>query len=125
MIQAIVTDIEGTTSSLSFVKEVLFPYAREHMAAFLRAHADEPEVAEQVAAVSAESGRALTQEQTIAQLLQWIDEDRKITPLKALQGMIWEAGYRQGDFHGHVYVDAVEWLRRWHAQGVAKTLPCR
>ncbi len=119
MIQAIVTDIEGTTSSLSFVKDVLFPYAREHMAAFLHEHAAEPAVAAQVAAVAAEAGRALTLEQTIAQLLQWIDEDRKITPLKALQGMIWEAGYRQGAFHGHVYADAVEWLRRWHGQGIA------
>lgn len=54
----------------------------------------------------------------IEQLLSWIDEDRKITPLKALQGMIWEDGYRRGDFFGHVYADAVRKLREWQAQGI-------
>jgi enolase-phosphatase E1 len=60
----------------------------------------------------------LTEAEIVTQLLQWIDEDKKITPLKALQGMIWEAGYRQGDFTGHVYEDAVRNLRRWKAQGI-------
>jgi enolase-phosphatase E1 len=54
----------------------------------------------------------------ISQLLAWIDEDKKITPLKALQGLIWAAGYQQGDFTGHVYADAAAQLKAWHAQGV-------
>ncbi len=119
MIDVIVTDIEGTTSSLSFVKDILFPYARARMADFVQAHQHDAEVAKLLADVSAEAGRPLTDTETIAQLLRWIDEDRKITALKALQGMIWEQGYRQGDFTGHVYADAASNLRRWRAQGIA------
>lgn len=117
-IKAIVTDVEGTTTSLSFVKNVLFPYAREHMAAFVSDNADDPQVRQQLAAVCEETGRALTDEEVIRQLQQWIDEDKKITPLKALQGMIWKAGYQNGDYTGHVYEDAVACLKKWHAQGV-------
>jgi enolase-phosphatase E1 len=119
MIRAIVTDIEGTTSSLSFVKDVLFPYARRRLDGFVRAHAGEPAVHAQLDAVGREAGRPLSDDETIAQLTRWIDEDRKITPLKALQGMIWEAGYRDGDFQGHVYEDAVRHLRAWRTQGIA------
>jgi enolase-phosphatase E1 len=117
-IKAIITDIEGTTSSLSFVKDVLFPYAREHMAAFVRAHAHEATVRKWLDEVQQTLGEPADDEKVIAQLIQWIDEDKKVTPLKALQGMIWEAGYRQGDFKGHVYEDAVRKLKAWHAQGV-------
>lgn len=116
-IKAVVTDIEGTTSSLSFVKDVLFPYAREHMAAFVRQHAGEPAVRAQLQAAAGDD--RLSDEDTVARLVQWIDEDRKLTPLKALQGMIWEAGYRHGDFRGHVYEDAVRQLRAWRASGIA------
>lgn len=118
MIGAIVIDIEGTTSSLSFVKEVLFPYARAHLADYVRAHADEPTVAERLEAVRKEAGSALSQEEVIAQLLCWSDEDRKATPLKALQGMVWEAGYRNGSFKGHVYDDAVHRMVDWHDAGL-------
>lgn len=118
MIQAILTDIEGTTSSLSFVKDVLFLYARQHMAAFIQAHAQDAEVRHLLDDVAVAAGRLLSDSEALAQLLQWIDEDRKITPLKALQGLIWEDGYRRGDFTGHVYEDAVRRLRQWHAQGL-------
>lgn len=118
MIKAIVIDIEGTTSSIRFVHEVLFPYARQHMAAFLRAHAEDPQVAAELDAVRREAGEALDLDGVIRQLIAWIDADRKITPLKALQGMIWEAGFRNGDFTGHVYADAVRHLKDWHERGV-------
>jgi enolase-phosphatase E1 len=119
MIRAILTDIEGTTSSISFVHDVLFSYARQRMAEYVRSHAHEPPVAACLQAVRDEAGQELDVEQIIAQLLQWIDEDKKITPLKALQGMIWAAGYEQGDFTGHMYEDAVQCLRQWHQQGIA------
>lgn len=118
MIRAIVTDIEGTTSSISFVKEVLFPYARERMEDFVCNHLDDMAVRQALDDVDNAVGRLLNVDEAIAQLIAWIDEDRKITPLKNLQGMIWEAGYREGDFHGHVYPDAVEGLRRWQAAGI-------
>ena len=118
MIQAILTDIEGTTSSISFVKDVLFPYAREHMRDFVQTHADEVPVRQALDDVDNAVGHLLNTEDAIDQLIMWIDQDRKITPLKALQGLIWEAGYRDGDFHGHVYPDAVDRLRRWQADGL-------
>jgi enolase-phosphatase E1 len=119
MIKAVVTDIEGTTSSLSFVKDVLFPYARERMEDFVRRHGHEAAVRDQLDAVRAETGKPLSDAEIAAQLLRWIDEDKKITTLKALQGMIWEAGYRRGDFTGHVYEDAARNLRRWKEQGIS------
>ncbi|WP_120995403.1 acireductone synthase [Stutzerimonas urumqiensis] len=118
-IRAILTDIEGTTSSVSFVYDVLFPYARQHLPAYLRAHADEPEVAAQLAAVRREAGEpGADLERVIAILLAWMDADRKVTPLKALQGMVWREGYRAGEIRGHVYPDAVEALRAWKQQGL-------
>jgi enolase-phosphatase E1 len=118
VIRAVLTDIEGTTSSLSFVKDTLFPYARERMADFVREHGNNPEVRRELQAVSAETGRPLSDQEAVEQLIQWIDEDRKITPLKSLQGMIWEAGFHDGDFVGHIYEDAVEGLKRWHDAGL-------
>ena len=118
MITAIVTDIEGTTTSLSFVKDVLFPYAREHISNFVSRHADDPNVRAQLEAVCRETGESLSDQQIVVQLLQWIDEDKKVTPLKALQGMIWEAGYKNADFTGHIYADAVSNLKKWHGKGI-------
>ena len=118
MIKAIVTDIEGTTSSLSFVMDVLFPYAKEHLASYVSDHADEPAVKEQLDAVAREVGRTLTANEAIEQLQGWLEENKKIAPLKSLQGMIWESGYVCGDFTGHVYEDAVRNLRAWHEKGV-------
>ncbi|MFZ6046541.1 acireductone synthase [Pseudomonas sp. CR3202] len=117
-IKAILTDIEGTTSAVSFVFDVLFPFAARHLPAFVLAHADEPDVARQIEAVRAESGEAAASPERVVEiLLGWIAEDRKATPLKALQGMVWEQGYRAGQLKGHVYPDAVEALRRWKEQG--------
>jgi len=115
----ILTDIEGTTSSISFVKDVLFPYARRELPRFVREHGSEPEVRRWLDQVALENG-GLCQDAMIVETLQgWIDEDRKHTALKALQGMIWEAGYASADFTAPVYPDAVEALRRWHDAGHA------
>lgn len=109
-IEAILLDIEGTTSSIAFVAEVLFPYARKHLASYVAAH--EQETAPILAEVAAiEAGDPVTT------LLRWIDEDRKVTPLKTLQGMIWADGYADGTLDGHVYPDTPEAMRRWQAQG--------
>jgi len=118
LIHAILTDIEGTTSSIAFVKEVLFPYARKHIGDFIETHGADPEVRKLLDEVSAIVGKQLNDAEVVRQLITWIDEDRKVTPLKALQGMIWETGYRQGDFTGHVYEDAEKKLREWHTAGL-------
>jgi enolase-phosphatase E1 len=118
VIKVIITDIEGTTSSLSFVKNVLFPYSRKAIADFVRHHGDEPKVSQCLAEAQQLCAQKLQPDQLIEQLIRWIDEDKKITPLKSLQGMIWEAGYRRGDFQGHIYEDAVRQMRAWHEQGI-------
>lgn len=123
-IQLVLTDIEGTTSSIAFVKDVLFPYAAEHLPNFIRQNIDDTAVQQQLKAAAAivkdEGGQADATDITAMTdiLLGWIQQDRKATPLKALQGMIWEAGYQQGDYQAHMYPDATECLRRWHAQGL-------
>jgi len=113
----ILTDIEGTTSSISFVKNVLFPYARQALPAFVATHGQQPEVRRWLDAVAVEIGGACQDSLIVETLQGWIDQDRKHTALKALQGMIWEAGYRNGDYKAHFYPEVAAALRGWHAQG--------
>lgn len=116
--KTILTDIEGTTSSISFVKEVLFPYARRELPNFVRAHANDPKVRHWLDQVQLElASEFFSDEHLIETLLNWIDTDRKHTALKALQGMIWVAGYRDGDYAAHIYDDAAEMLKHWHDAG--------
>ncbi|MGH8081351.1 MAG: acireductone synthase [Lysobacter sp.] len=117
-IRAILTDIEGTTSSISFVKDVLFPYARRALPGFVATRGREPAVRKWLDTVALENGGAC-QDSVIVEVLQgWIDEDRKHTALKALQGMIWADGYRSADFTSHMYPDAAPALRQWKDQGL-------
>ncbi len=119
MIRAILTDIEGTTSSISFVKDVLFPFARKRLPAFIETHADRPDVQHWLHETAKEAGIIYADRNEIVALLQrWVDEDRKATPLKALQGMIWEEGYRSGEFRAHVYADVAPNLQTWKKQGM-------
>ncbi|PCI52961.1 MAG: acireductone synthase [Alphaproteobacteria bacterium] len=116
-IKAIVTDIEGTTSSLSFVKDTLFPYAYKNMPDFVLDNEDE--IAALINDVrEVERNPDLSIEEVIEVLLRYIDEDQKITPLKTLQGMIWEEGYKAGELVGHIYDDALVGLKRWKDQGI-------
>lgn len=117
-VTTILTDIEGTTSSISFVKDVLFPYASEKMASFVAEHRENPEIAAILQETRDEMGQAdASDEDVVARLRGWIEEDRKVTPLKAIQGHIWRRGYEQGDFKSHVYPDAREYLYRWREGG--------
>jgi enolase-phosphatase E1 len=117
-IRAILTDIEGTTSSISFVKDVLFPYARRALPKFVETRANEPDVRRWLDAVATEQG-GLCDDRMVVEVLQgWIDEDRKHTALKALQGMVWQDGYRNADFTAHLYPDAARALREWHDAGL-------
>ncbi len=115
----ILTDIEGTTSSISFVKDVLFPYARRELPRFVRERHDDPAVRHWLDLVAMEQGGICSDEVIVETLQGWIDEDRKHTALKALQGMIWLDGYRNADFTAHIYADAATALPRWHADGHA------
>jgi enolase-phosphatase E1 len=111
---AVVTDIEGTTTRIAFVRDVLFPYARARLPAFLAAHAGD----ETVAALLREVAALAPEQDPAAALLGWMDKDAKVTPLKTLQGLIWREGYDSGALKGDLYPDVAPALRRWHAAGL-------
>lgn len=114
----VVTDIEGTTSPIAFVREVLFPYARTRLPEFVQARGQDPEVRRWLDAVAIDIAASPCDDAVIVETLQgWIDQDRKHTALKALQGMIWEAGYQRGDFTAPIYPDVLPALQAWHAAG--------
>jgi enolase-phosphatase E1 len=118
----ILTDIEGTTSSISFVADELFPYFRNNISDLL-ALKDRLVVKEAfdetVRLAKEEDGEILsTDQEIIEKLYQWSVEDRKITPLKTLQGVLWDSGYRDGELQGHVYPEVAANLKNWKEQGI-------
>jgi len=132
-ITAVLLDIEGTTTPIDFVYNILFPYAREHMRPYLAEHLASIDVQSAVRDLlreNAEDARQgfdsprLAEDAEIASLddlvgyLHWLmDQDRKSTPLKTLQGKIWEDGYRKGILRSQIFEDVPQALRRWHEQG--------
>ncbi len=119
----IITDIEGTTTAIDFVYKTLFPYAHKHMGDYLQRYFSEPHVQAILKEAKAEALKQgylspLNTHQGFATLFkQWMADDKKITPLKTLQGHIWKAGYQSGALRGHIYLDAADALQRWHMEG--------
>lgn len=134
-ISHVLLDIEGTTCPVSFVAGTLFPYAARHLEAYLIRHSQEPEVqrlrqeveqawrsdgdprARELLAAASAPGEQ--KEEDLAMYLRWlISIDRKLTPLKELQGLIWEAGYASGELVAPLFEDVAPTLRRWHGAGL-------
>ena len=119
--RVVLMDIEGTTTSLAFVKAVLFPYARWRMRPFVGERPEDVRVRELVEAARAEAGgelgREATEDDALALLERWTDEDRKHPVLKELQGLVWREGYASGAFRSHVYDDVAPRMRRWRDRG--------
>lgn len=113
-VDAVLLDIEGTISPLSYVRDVLFPFTGSRLRDFVRRREREPEVA----ALLEETRRVSGSEDALSVLESWHRDDVKAPPLKALQGMIWAEGYAQGIFVGPVYPDALEAFHRWRSVGV-------
>jgi enolase-phosphatase E1 len=118
----ILLDIEGTTTDINFVHQVLFPYAAERLADYVHAHANNAEVQaclQQVKdTVHGEEDRLIDQTGAVETLLHWIHIDRKHGALKELQGLIWKIGFEQGDYQGHVYPDVPPALESWRREGI-------
>jgi enolase-phosphatase E1 len=127
-------DIEGTTSPVSFVYDVLFPYARRHMKDYIFAHSGEPALETDLRLLAHENAidraagapiiylsQTLSQDpaealqSSVAYLLWLMDKDRKSTALKSIQGKIWAEGYEQGHLHSDIFPDVPPALERWHA----------
>jgi enolase-phosphatase E1 len=118
-IQAIVTDIEGTTSSIDFVHNILFPYSKKALPEYVRSFAQQIEIADIILQVRQEINQPdASVECVIDTLLNWIEEDKKITALKTLQGFLWEHGFKSGEFKGHLYPDAAQNLKQWYELGI-------
>ncbi len=115
-IQWILTDIEGTTTEVSFVYDILFPYFRAHMDQWKTVDsAPMNDVLEQtrLLVLEEQSINLTSKEALFEQLRQWSIEDRKVTPLKTFQGMVWEQGFKSGAIKGHMYPDVKPALQRW------------
>lgn len=118
MIKFILSDVEGTTTSISFVHQTLFPYSRKRMASFLQ----ERSLDEKVQSCLNDVAQTIAQEELaftpLEALEYWIESDRKHPALKTLQGMIWQEGYNNGEIKGHVYEDVGPALVKWREQGI-------
>src|SRR3954468_1670478 len=121
MTAVVLLEIEGTTTPISFVFDVLFPYAQKRIPDWLAAHRDEPAARAACEAILAdatederrrggiEAVRAVVRRQMAA--------DIKATGLKQLQGLVWQHGYESGEIRGRVFADVPERLRAWQAEG--------
>ncbi len=107
---AVLTDIEGTTTPIAFVHDVLFPYARARLPDWCKTNGAAPVIGEVAARAPGENVAEI--------LLGWMDRDEKITALKTIQGMIWAEGYARGEIKGDIYPDVAPALRRWSKAGL-------
>jgi enolase-phosphatase E1 len=117
MTKGILLDIEGTTTPISFVYDVLFPFARTHAGAYLDEEArrslkleHDTDIAKGLTPPSWSFG-------ALAYVHWLMDQDRKSTALKTLQGRVWREGYRRGELHGEVFPDVPVALERWNKAG--------
>lgn len=134
-LDAVVLDIEGTTTPLAFVTQTLFPYARRALEPFIREHLGRPELAGVVERLRADwiadvsrgespppwpdLGSHQQQIDAVVGYATWLmDRDRKAFGLKELQGLIWETGYREGVLRGEIFPDVPDALARWKAAGI-------
>ncbi|MBF6170720.1 acireductone synthase [Nocardia blacklockiae] len=119
MIEAIVLDIEGTTSPTGAVREDLYGYTRQHLPRWLAGNRGGP--ADAVIDETRElAGRPDADPDEIAEILRgWLDSDVKAAPLKAAQGHICAQGFRSGELHGEFFDDVPPALRAWQARGIA------
>ena len=129
-VKAILLDIEGTTTPVDFVTKVLFPYARHHVEPFLRQHWSDAVIRVDLEGMLREHAQDVEQGlnppplepvgsiEPVVSYVRWLmDQDRKSTSLKSLQGKIWEAGYLSGALRGEVYDDVPRAFERWRRQG--------
>lgn len=121
MINCILLDIEGTTSSIEYVHQTLFPYSFERMDSFLEEvnFSTNPDFKDLKEIITKVSSLPLNHNSDYSKVLkQWIAEDRKEGALKKVQGLIWQRGFESGELKGHFYDEVPEMLNFWKEQGV-------
>jgi enolase-phosphatase E1 len=115
-VKVIVLDIEGTTAPISFVKDRLFPFARQRLPEFVRSQLSPEEQDRLFENMGTPPGDV---EAAVRQLLAWSDADQKVSALKTVQGQIWRAGYESGELLAPLYADVLPALKQWRLQGIA------
>jgi enolase-phosphatase E1 len=132
--RGILLDIEGTTSSVSFVYDVMFPYVRKHLTFEVLTNWDEPDYIAAYEAIARDAGHdslaawlkthnlsrdnPLRAANVVCQeVIRQMDADVKATGLKQLQGLIWQSGFESGELQAHVYDDVPTALAAWNAAG--------
>ena len=128
-VRGILLDIEGTTTPIAFVHDVLFSYARDHASEFLENNIRSDEVRADVSMLYEEHALDVVNDQnppeltedieSLGEYIEWlIDKDRKSTGLKSLQGKIWRKGYLDGSLKSQVFEDVAPALEHWRAAGL-------
>lgn len=112
-VKFILMDIEGTTTDIQFVKNVLFPYSAKELRNFISTHKNNPTVRECLTQADPQQD-----ENAILQLLKWIAEDVKHPALKTLQGMIWKNGYESKAYQSPLYPDVLPAWQKWQTAGL-------
>ena len=125
-IRGILLDIEGTTTPISFVHDVLFSYARTHVRDYLKKHLNEADVRADISLLDADyqgqNFRANDLDAVAAHVNELIDLDSKSTGLKSLQGKIWHEGYSDGSLRAQVFPDVAPALARWRVAGLSVSI---
>jgi enolase-phosphatase E1 len=117
--RGVLVDIEGTTSAVAYVYDVMFPFARTGIEAYVTQNWGRPALADVRRQFATDAGRDLaTPDALVAEALRLMDGDIKATGLKSLQGLVWEAGFRSGELRAHVFGDVPPALRAWRAAGI-------
>ena len=135
-VDAVLLDIEGTTSSIRFVTEVMFPYARTHTPRYLVEHWNDAAVQEALDLMAVDAGHANASEWfeaceldestsdqaridfVVAEVGRLMNADIKATGLKQLQGLVWRGGFESGEMQAHVYDEVPDAIRRWRDRGI-------
>jgi enolase-phosphatase E1 len=133
-LEAVLLDIEGTTTPITFVTEVLFPYARTHLREYIERHADAAEYEQLFKQLKEEHASDASAQPppppwidnpraarlgSVTSYVEWLmDRDRKSTPLKELQGRIWNEGYSRGELQAKLFSDVPSALERWSSDGI-------
>lgn len=120
-LRGILLDIEGTTSSISFVYDVMFPFVRRELDAYLTNHWGGPELTAACEAIARDAGKtslSASRDSIQAEVIRLMDGDVKATGLKQLQGLIWDAGFKSGEMKAHVYDDVPPAIAAWNSAGL-------
>ena len=136
-VKRVLLDIEGTTTPISFVTETLFPYVRRELRSYLTKRWEETEVQDDIEAlrnqsindqedpnlnfaqiITSENDKEKIIDSVVTNVEEQMNVDRKITPLKQLQGHMWKFGYQSGELKGVVYDDCVDALKKWQEMGI-------